>query len=306
MSSALARINHYLVKITPIGVFAIVASIAGTMQPSELSHLKAYVILNLVASLVLGYGVLMTLLAALTPFSYRELFKVSRAPVITAFVTGKVFIVLPMLIESAEELSHQDLLALLEPWLGAGNVSDDLPVPAMIAVKITDGMRVDMRALAATLSAKAPGAQLDDHGDWLGHLLSLAAAMEAVSFSALFLIGLTTMAIVIFATEARLSSEQETIEVVHLIGAEDSMIAKAFLRRFLLHGARGALGGAVGGVICILSMGAFTSRFPSGLVPDLGLNMAQFMWLIGVPVAATLATGLMAYVTVLRRLRERL
>ncbi|MCK5575730.1 MAG: hypothetical protein KAI28_07930 [Sphingomonadales bacterium] len=209
-------------------------------------------------------------------------------------------------IESAEELSHQDLLALLEPWLGAGNVSDDLPVPAMIAVKITDGMRVDMRALAATLSAKAPGAQLDDHGDWLGHLLSLAAAMEAVSFSALFLIGLTTMAIVIFATEARLSSEQETIEVVHLIGAEDSMIAKAFLRRFLLHGARGALGGAVGGVICILSMGAFTSRFPSGLVPDLGLNMAQFMWLMGVPVAATLATGLMAYVTVLRRLRERL
>ena len=209
-------------------------------------------------------------------------------------------------IESAEELSHQDLLALLEPWLGAGNVSDDLPVPAMIAVKITDGMRVDMRALAATLSAKAPGAQLDDHGDWLGHLLSLAAAMEAVSFSALFLIGLTTMAIVIFATEARLSSEQETIEVVHLIGAEDSMIAKAFLRRFLLHGARGALGGALGGVICILSMGAFTSRFPSGLVPDLGLNMAQFMWLMGVPVAATLATGLMAYVTVLRRLRERL
>jgi len=209
-------------------------------------------------------------------------------------------------IESAEELSQHDLLALLEPWLGTGNVSDDLPVPAMIAVKIKEGMRVDMRALAASLSAKAPGAQLDDHGDWLSHLLALAAALEAISFSALFLIGLTTMAIVIFATEARLSSEQETIEVVHLIGAEDSMIAQAFLKRFLIHGARGALGGAVGGIVCVLSMGAFTSRFPAGLVPELGLNVAQFMWLMGVPVVATLATGLMAHITVLRRLRERL
>jgi Na+/H+-dicarboxylate symporter/ABC-type amino acid transport substrate-binding protein len=104
LTAALARINQYLVKLTPIGVFAIVASIAGTMQVEELARLKAYLVMNAVASLVLGFGVLMPLLAALTPFSYRELFSVSRAPVLTAFVTGKVFIVLPMLVESAEEL----------------------------------------------------------------------------------------------------------------------------------------------------------------------------------------------------------
>lgn len=109
LTAALARVNRYLVKLTPIGVFAIVASISGTMQMDELTNLKAYVILNAVASLVLGYGVLMVLLSALTPFSYRDLFKVSRAPVLTAFVTGKVFIVLPMLIESAEELFSKNL-----------------------------------------------------------------------------------------------------------------------------------------------------------------------------------------------------
>jgi len=104
LTSALARINQYLVKLTPIGVFAIVASMAGTMQIEELARLKAYLVMSAVAGLVLGFGVLMPLLAALTPFSYRELFRVSRAPVLTAFVTGKVFIVLPMLVESAEEL----------------------------------------------------------------------------------------------------------------------------------------------------------------------------------------------------------
>lgn len=107
LTTALARVNHYMVKLTPFGVFAIVASMVGTTQFEELIQLKAYVVLNAVAALVLGYGVLLTLLASLTPFSYRELFKASRAPVLTAFVTGKVLIVLPMLIETAEELFAQ-------------------------------------------------------------------------------------------------------------------------------------------------------------------------------------------------------
>ena len=80
LTAALAKINHYLVKLTPIGVFAIAASIAGTMHAGDLSRLKAYLVLNAVAVLVLGFGVLLPLLAALTPFSYRELFSVARAP----------------------------------------------------------------------------------------------------------------------------------------------------------------------------------------------------------------------------------
>jgi Na+/H+-dicarboxylate symporter/ABC-type amino acid transport substrate-binding protein len=115
LTTALARVNGYLVKLTPVGVFAIVASISGTMHPEDLISLKAYVIINTVVSLVLGYGVLMVLLSALTPFSYGDLFRASRAPVLTAFVTGKVFIVLPMLIESAEELFSQHFSEPDEP-----------------------------------------------------------------------------------------------------------------------------------------------------------------------------------------------
>ncbi len=104
LMSAMAHINRFIMKLTPIGVFAIVASMAGTMPVEELSQLKAYFFINLVASLLLVFGVLMVLLAALTPFTYREIFKASRTPMITALVTGKVFIVLPMIIAAAEEL----------------------------------------------------------------------------------------------------------------------------------------------------------------------------------------------------------
>jgi Na+/H+-dicarboxylate symporter len=104
LMTALSYINRFIMKLTPIGVFAIVASMAGTLRLEELLQMKAYFFINLVASLLLGFGVLMILLAALTPFTYGEIFRVSRTPMITAFVTGKVFIVLPMIITAAEEL----------------------------------------------------------------------------------------------------------------------------------------------------------------------------------------------------------
>ena len=109
LTDALATINRQLVRLTPLGVFAIVASLAGTIHLDELNRLEAYLVINTVAALVLAYGVLLVLLAALTPFSYGELFRASRTAVLTAFITAKVFIVLPMLASSAEELFKQRL-----------------------------------------------------------------------------------------------------------------------------------------------------------------------------------------------------
>ncbi len=104
VTAALGRVNHFLVKLAPYGIFAIVASTSGTMAFDELARLKDYLIICTVAAALLGFVVLPVLLAAVTPFSYREILAVSRAPLITAFATGKVLIVLPMLVESLGEL----------------------------------------------------------------------------------------------------------------------------------------------------------------------------------------------------------
>ena len=108
LSATLGRINGALVKATPFGVFAIVASTAGTMALEELARLEAYLLLFSVGALLLAFGVLLPLLSALTPFTYAQLFRASRAPVLTAFATGKVFIVLPMLVAAIEELFADD------------------------------------------------------------------------------------------------------------------------------------------------------------------------------------------------------
>ena len=51
--------------------------------------------------LSLSGQILVGLISVLTPLSYREVIRASRTALITGFVTGNLFVVLPMLIERA-------------------------------------------------------------------------------------------------------------------------------------------------------------------------------------------------------------
>ncbi len=103
-SKTLTRIAMMVVKLTPIGVFAIAANATGTMTIGEFGRLQSYIIPFIVATLLLTFWILPGLAAALTPFSYREILKSASDALVTGFVTGNLFITLPMLVESAKKL----------------------------------------------------------------------------------------------------------------------------------------------------------------------------------------------------------
>ena len=104
LSKTLSRIAMMVVKVTPIGVFAIAANAAGTMTIEEFSRLQSYIIPFIVATLLLTFWILPGLAAAITPFSYREILRSARDALTTGFVTGNLFITLPMLVENARTL----------------------------------------------------------------------------------------------------------------------------------------------------------------------------------------------------------
>ena len=104
LSQALVKVAGFVVRLTPIGVFAIAASAAGTMTVDELSKLQVYLIVFTVFSLLLAFWVLPAIVALATPFKYKDVVGVSRDALVTAFTTGNLFVVLPALTESAKEL----------------------------------------------------------------------------------------------------------------------------------------------------------------------------------------------------------
>ncbi|AZQ63339.1 cation:dicarboxylase symporter family transporter [Flammeovirga pectinis] len=103
-NKALNQVNKLVVKLTPAGVFAIAASTAGTMTLDELGKMQAYLLTYLVAVLILTFWVLPMLITACTPFKYKDVFKFTKATLITIFATGKIIVVLPQLIEDLKSL----------------------------------------------------------------------------------------------------------------------------------------------------------------------------------------------------------
>ncbi len=101
---ALMRVANFIVKLTPIGVFAITASAAGTMGLTELHNMQVYIWSYVAFSLVMSLWVLPGLVVVLTPLSYRDVIGGTRDALVMAFATSSLFVVLPLLVDRCKEM----------------------------------------------------------------------------------------------------------------------------------------------------------------------------------------------------------
>ena len=142
ITRTLHRVNGYVVKLTPIGVFGICAHAAGTMSFSEFERLQAYYLTFGASVAVLTFIVLPLLVTVYTPFTYRQVILAAKDGLLTAFVTGSVFPVIPLLVDGVNSLyaehfrkdaRHADfpefILPLAYPFPDSGNVIDLIFIP---------------------------------------------------------------------------------------------------------------------------------------------------------------------------------
>ncbi|MGZ8480493.1 MAG: cation:dicarboxylate symporter family transporter, partial [Candidatus Binatia bacterium] len=108
MEDALKRVTKFVSRLTPLGIFAIAASTAGTMDIEQLSRLQVYIIADIVATLLMTFGVLPALIMVLTPLGYREIVRTTKDALLMAFATDNLLIVIPMLTDHAKELLRKD------------------------------------------------------------------------------------------------------------------------------------------------------------------------------------------------------
>ena len=106
-TQALSRVTNLIVSLTPVGLFAIAAAASGTMSIEEFGRLHVFLLAYVIASLFLAFWVLPGLVTLATPFRYREIAGPARDALITAFVTGNLLVVLPVLTNRAKELFRE-------------------------------------------------------------------------------------------------------------------------------------------------------------------------------------------------------
>jgi cell division transport system permease protein len=203
----------------------------------------------------------------------------------------------------ARALDAREAATLLEPWLGSGALIDDLPLPRLIDVRIRADAKPDIEGLTALVRAAVPGAIIDDHKKSLDRLITLARTAELVAGAILLLVVIAAIATVIFITRTGLAMHAGGIELLHLIGAADSYVARQFQGQALELALRGGAIGLALTALTVFGLGRAAAPLGSGLLPDLSLSPAQWAALAGVPVAVALIGMITARITVLRALK---
>lgn len=204
-------------------------------------------------------------------------------------------------VASARALEQDEQRALLEPWFGPDLPVETLPIPQLIEV-IEDAEGFDADGLRLRLAAEVPGAVLDDHTRWRRPLIRAADRLRLLGLVSLALIGATTAAMITLAASAALAANTKVITVLRLVGALDTYIARAFVRRFTLRALVGAMIGVALGGAAILLLPSVDEG--GSFLTGLGFQGLHWLWPMVIPPLAAIVAFIATRAAARRTLRD--
>lgn len=195
-------------------------------------------------------------------------------------------------VASADVMSASENAALVARWVRPGETADGLPFPALIDVKLSSGMALNIPALKQKLIVSAPHAVFDDPRQSIDApapsptqtfwMAAMVLAVSAVSF----VLALTG------ALRGWIATQQNNVELLRLLGVSDRRIASLIGRvptaGVILTTAAGC--GLAAGLFLLRAAGGKLVATVPALVP--AVLPADLPWLAFIPVtAAIIARG---------------
>jgi cell division transport system permease protein len=215
----------------------------------------------------------------------------AESPDTAAGRAAEVLAGVPGVVE-ARALEKAKAEALLEPWLGADALLDDLPIPRLVAVDLDPKRPARAAALDQALKAAGIDATVDDHSLWIADIERGAGIARWSALAVFLLIASAAGAVIAFATRSAMAAHRETIEVLHLSGAQASFVVQLFQSRFAqvaaLAGLFGAAGAAIIGALARLAGGG------EGLTPVLPVAWIDLIAVVPTPLLAALVAAVAA------------
>ncbi len=207
-------------------------------------------------------------------------------------------------VKEARITEEKEVKKLLSPWLGEDMVMDSIPIPGLISVTFEKDATPDIAALENKIREVAPQAKIDTHEGWLSDVVRFTGALQFAAILLGLVIGVTTLVAVAGGVRSKLSENKEELELLHLMGASDSYIAKQIQRHTMLLSLQGGALGVVCGGILLFIIGLIAGRMGVNLVPDFRLGDIQKIMLVLLPVPVALLAMATARWTVLRVLTK--
>ncbi len=213
---------------------------------------------------------------------------------------------------SAEIVDRESTARLLEPWLGSGFDIDELPVPRLVVITIDETSPPDFAAMREVLTAQVDNVSLDDHRNWVDHLVAMSRATTTIGLAILVLMLGATILTVVFATRGAMSSSRHIIEVLHFVGAEAGFIAREYRTHFLRIALKGAVSGGFAAVMVFAVSGWWTARNQATPGADqtaaffgtFSLGLTGYAIIAMIVIVIALLTALTTHLTVISHLAD--
>ncbi len=192
-------------------------------------------------------------------------------------------------ISSARLMTQEEQRRLLAPWFGDQLPMENLPIPSLIEI-LEDSQGPDVQGLKLRLAAEVPGAVLDDHTRWRRPFVTAASRLRLLGLISIVLIFVSMAAMITLAAQSALSANDQVIKVLRLIGAKNSYIVKAFVRRFTIRALLGSTFGTLFAMLFIL----FLPRVAEEGAFLTGLGFRGWHWIL--PMFVPFLAALIAFV----------
>ncbi len=207
-------------------------------------------------------------------------------------------------VKDSEIMPEEHIRELLAPWLGQDMIMDSVPLPGLISVTFKPDTKTDMQDLLVQLRDVAPQARIDTHESWLSDVTRFTGALQFAAILLTLIIGMTTLVAVAGGVRSKLSENKDELELLHLMGASDSYIARQLQRHTLILSLQGGAIGVLAGAIILFIISLVAGNMGVNLVPDFKLGDYQKVALVLMPVPIALLAMATARFTVLRVLNK--
>jgi cell division transport system permease protein len=131
-------------------------------------------------------------------------------------------------VAEAVPVPDSETTRLLQPWITDPELLKSLPIPALIDVVRRAGSVLPADVVRDHLKSVVPDIKVDDHAAWLMDLARLVRGLVAIGGVMMLLAALTLGIAVSFFCRAVMSSERNTVTLLHIMGADDDDIARHF------------------------------------------------------------------------------
>lgn len=102
---ALVDITHWIIRLSPIGAFSLMAHLFGTLSLETLDKIRLYFLAYALGACTLSFWIFPLLVSLFTQSSMKNTLKEMRSPILLSFTTGSVLIAIPYVIEALNKMT---------------------------------------------------------------------------------------------------------------------------------------------------------------------------------------------------------